>query len=617
MKLAVLMAGCAALGAPSIDFQTAKLTIPEPHRLRVELAATGSGVEVGSYGVRTREADGDSLPGLRTRGDHMWLPAADLDDRNWYLFLDNERGDLDPADGRVAMEIDVSEWPDGEHWFTVFACNRPATGSYVHDARTLRIQTEGGWVSEEGTVILESLSVTIENFTAEPERVQAGEPVSVSLDFAERGVGDPIWTITVPYWIEAHETPPGWQYDPEAQKASLTGGAFADNTPPDSDPADGKLRVELTTDGWRPGVHNFTLQAASGFAPAQALAYRDFAVTILPDEPRFTVEFEHDQHLREGTHFSNMISPAEGEAIAYNRITRDGGFTWGTLEGRSIPSPNLLADGTVMGMPPRSKPIEGRPGYFTIPLHISTDSGRTVTETVDAELHVPDATSGVGHAFAPGPIFFRSIVQMPDGSLLATFYGWFEGDESPVPGQKDSFRYRTWLMRSEDGGRHWEYHATVAYDPEIGTEGYCEPVMKLLPDGTLICLLRTGGDNRPYHLDNPLMVAWSEDGGLTWTEPIRTGFEGVAPDLVVMEDGTLACSTGRPGAWLLLSNDNGRTWSDAFSINAERYSGYTGACEVEPGVLLIGYGAMNWLNPETGERENSLRTVRAKVRRVR
>ena len=88
---------------------------------------------------------------------------------------------------------------------------------------------------------------------------------------------------------------------------------------------------------------------------------------------------------------------------------------------------------------------------------------------------------------------------MPDGSLLATFYGWFEGDESPVPGQKDSFRYRTWLMRSDDRGRHWDYHATVAYDPQIGTEGYCEPVMRRLPDGSLICLLRTGGDNRPYH----------------------------------------------------------------------------------------------------------------------
>jgi len=82
-----------------------------------------------------------------------------------------------------------------------------------------------------------------------------------------------------------------------------------------------------------------------------------------------------------------------------------------------------------------------------------------------------------------------------------------------------------------------------------------------------------------------------------------------------MSDGTLACSTGRPGAWVLFSTDNGNTWSDAVSIDAERYSGYTGICEPEPGVLLVGYGAQKWLDPATGERKDSQRTVRVRVRR--
>jgi len=131
----------------------------------------------------------------------------------------------------------------------------------------------------------------------------------------------------------------------------------------------------------------------------------------------------------------------------------------------------------------------------------------------------------------------------------------------------------------------------------------------------LLCLLRTGGNNRPFHQDNPLCATRSTDGGKTWAEPRRTGFEGVAPDLAVMSDGTLACSTGRPGAWVLFSTDNGNTWSDAVSIDAERYSGYTGICEPEPGVLLVGYGAQKWLDPATGERKDSQRTVRVRVRR--
>ncbi|MBD3293178.1 MAG: hypothetical protein GF393_09655 [Armatimonadia bacterium] len=615
MKLAALMAGWAALGAPSIDFEATRLTVPEPHLVRLELAAASSGVEIGSYGVRTRD-EGVALPGIRPRGKHAFLPAAPPDDEHWHLLLDNQRGDMDPAEGAVATQIDVSDWPDGAHWFIVFACNRPDTGRYVQDTRTLRIETRDGEVVRPNTVILESLDVNIDGFKVTPAQVDAGQQVAVSVSFDERGVGELVWDLTVPYWVEEHETPPGWSYDTETQKASLTTERFADNQPPDADPADGAIRLDLSTDGWEPGVHNFTLRAAAAFAPRQALSYRDFAITVLPDEPRFEVDLEHDRHLRQGTHFGNMVRLDEGVAIAHGQVTRDGGLTWEALE-ESMPNPNVLADGTLMGLGTRSKPIEDRPGYYTIELYESTDGCESVDGPIEAELHVPRATSGVGHGPAAGPIFFRSIVQMPDDSLLATFYGWFEGDESPVPGQPKSFRYRTWLMRSEDRGRHWEYHATVGYDPEIGTEGYCEPVMKLLPDDTLICLLRTGGNNRPYHLDNPLMVAWSGDGGLTGTEPVRIGFEGVAPDLVVMEDGTLACTTGRPGAWMLLSADNGHTWSDAFSLNAERYSGYTGSCEIEPGVLLVGYGAMDWRNPKTGEREDSRRTVRVRVDRLR
>lgn len=613
MKLAALMAGWAALAAPSVEIQSARLSFPEPHLLGIELSAIGAGVQVGSYGVRTRE-DGVILPGLMARGEHAFVPAGPEGDALRHLFIDNERGDLDPREGFVALQIDVTEWPDGEHWFIVFACNRPAAGQYVQDSRTLQIVTRDGSIVEGETALLESLNLAISSFKAEPDRIRPGEPVSISLRFDERGVGDLVWELTVPYWIEAHETPPGWHYDTQQQKASLTPEVFADGEPPDEDPVSGSIALTIATEGWAPGIYNLTLNAAASFAPRRALAYRDFAITVLPEEPRFNVEFDQEQRLRAGTHFGNMISPARGVAVAYNRITRDGGLSWQYLAGGTMPSPNLLADGTVMGMDTRSRPIEGRPGYYSLSVYESTDGGESFGEPVEAIVHVPQATGGVGHGPAPGPIFFRSIVQMSDGTLLATFYDWFEGDASPVPGQKDSFRYRTWLMRSEDRGRTWEYHATVGYDPEIGTEGFCEPVMRLLPDGSLICLLRTGGDNRPYHLDNPLMVTWSEDGGLTWSKPVRTGFEGVAPDLVVMADGTLACTTGRPGAWLLLSNDNGRTWSDAFSISGERYSGYTGACEVEPGVLLIGYGAMNWLNPQTGERENSLRTVRARVR---
>ena len=177
-------------------------------------------------------------------------------------------------------------------------------------------------------------------------------------------------------------------------------------------------------------------------------------------------------------------------------------------------------------------------------------------------------------------------------------------------------RYRTFVVESRDRGQTWEYLSTVAYDPDIGSEGYCEPVIRQLPNGDLLALLRTGGNNRPFWQDNPLCVTWSTDDGKTWNVPVRTGVEGVSPDLCIMSDGTLACSYGRPGADLMFSTDSGRTWTDHVCIDPERYSGYTAICEAEPGVLLYGYGAKGRLDPASGKRSNELRVARIRVVRL-
>ena len=99
----------------------------------------------------------------------------------------------------------------------------------------------------------------------------------------------------------------------------------------------------------------------------------------------------------------------------------------------------------------------------------------------------------------------------------------------PCRGSRGRCGYRTFLVASRDKGKTWEYLATVAYDPTIGTEGYCEPVIRRLPNGDLLAMLRTGGNNRPFWQDNPLCQTTSTDGGKTWPPPHRTGVEGVAP----------------------------------------------------------------------------------------
>ncbi len=617
--LTIATLGLLALPAlAGITIEKAEVQFPTDSSVTLRVAAVGEGVQVGSYGFRTLEKGLEPLPGFVRRGHYNFLWAGETEDVDGYLLLDNGRGDEDPAEGVFAITVDVSAWPDGEHCFMLYVCNRPAGGPYVHDTRVLQIAVAGGKVVRDKTLFSSELVIAVPQFSAHPSRLKSGEPFDIIARVELEGTRGCLCTLTVPYTVGPDEVPPGFSYNAETKLAYFAAegrNGIEDNGPHDADPAPRALSVRVPTDGWKPGIYNLTLEFSPVEMPEEVRAYRDFAVTVAPDNPTVETQLEHDRFLRPGTHFSDFCRLRDGSVLAAGYITRDGGITWERLaDGSSLPAPLQLRDGTLMGCVFHTEPIQGRPGYFAGKLCRSERAGDRVKVTA-CEVHVPRATGGIGHAAVKGPLFWRSAVEMPDGTLVAPMYGWFEGDQSPVPGQAGSFYYRTWLVTSADGGEHWEYVSTIGYDPTIGTEGYCEPVLRLLPNGELLCLLRTGGNNRPYHQDNPLCVTRSDDGGKTWQEPQRTGFEGVAPDLVVMADGTLACSTGRPGAWVLFSTDNGHTWGDPVSLDAERYSGYTAICEVEPGVLLVGYGAQSWLDPETGERSDCQRTVRVKVER--
>ena len=59
-------------------------------------------------------------------------------------------------------------------------------------------------------------------------------------------------------------------------------------------------------------------------------------------------------------------------------------------------------------------------------------------------------------------------------------------------------------------------------------------------------------------------------------------------------------SYGRPGAMLVFSPDNGRTWTDQTVVDTTPYSGYTDVVELSPGLLLVGFGTKDFLDPATG-----------------
>ena len=99
------------------------------------------------------------------------------------------------------------------------------------------------------------------------------------------------------------------------------------------------------------------------------------------------------------------------------------------------------------------------------------------------------------------------------------------------------------IIRSPDGGQSWEFvtafhpweHRQV-YGPgdRPVDEGYGEADLVLLPNGDLLCVMRTGS----YA---PMFQSRSTDGGHTWSTPENTGWQGVKPRLEVLPNGVLAC----------------------------------------------------------------------------
>lgn len=178
---------------------------------------------------------------------------------------------------------------------------------------------------------------------------------------------------------------------------------------------------------------------------------------------------------------------------------------------------------------------------------------------------------------------------------------------------------RNLLLSSEDGGRTWRYHATIADSssmpesvrglglghPELGgAEGPSETAMIRLADGDLMAVFRVGS-GRSWNLRR----AYSSDDGRSWTpaEPIPP--YSVEPSMLRIANGTIVLSTGRPGIRLWLSADpRGESWQDvdivdhhnawapdatyAISSYGEgrwQTSSYTEIVEVSPNRLFLVY----------------------------
>jgi hypothetical protein len=180
-----------------------------------------------------------------------------------------------------------------------------------------------------------------------------------------------------------------------------------------------------------------------------------------------------------------------------------------------------------------------------------------------AIVRLPGEVRDVIEGVMPFP-WHQQIVVAPDGALWSVNY---------LRRAIDGVLRPTWgavILRSTDQGASWDfwgeipYVANTAADPGWAhREGFTEPFVSFLRDGSALCLLRTTDGTGI----GPLYASRSRDNGRTWSRPEVFDDRGVWPQVIVLGNGVMLASYGRPGLFLRASEDPAaRNWGARVTV---------------------------------------------------
>jgi hypothetical protein len=298
----------------------------------------------------------------------------------------------------------------------------------------------------------------------------------------------------------------------------------------------------------------------------------------------------HDQLGERGGRGSRVVTVrsadrgrtwSEPEYDAYPRIADDSA----PIDLRAGGPFDLLEGDTLVG---NGSTDFGKPSSRSF-VRISRDAGRTWTAASELPLDGLHSLSAI-----------NSALVRPDGRCLLFLTlvsedGWTRRPlvyASTDDGAEFHFLSFITPLRDPFGAADGDWKSTYRF----GGHRWFYPRGVLLPDGTILCTLRSQRD--------PTGVMWtelyaSEDGGLTWGFRSRVNDFGAPGSLVAMADGRLAVVYGYRlppfGIRAVISDDGGRTWGPELVVRDDGGSwdlGYPNAFEVEPGLL----GAVYYFN---------------------
>ncbi|MCR5681807.1 MAG: glycoside hydrolase [Clostridiales bacterium] len=226
----------------------------------------------------------------------------------------------------------------------------------------------------------------------------------------------------------------------------------------------------------------------------------------------------------------------------------------------------------------------------------------TVLRSRDRELVYPlDSLMGI----------MGQLVPAEDGNLLFATYG--HGFSARTGELVMGDKYKTYVFRSDDCGRTWDWISEVVTTPEYcpsdrDAEGFCEPNLARMPDGSWVMLLRTGSGC-------PSWLVRSTDGCHTWSKPVILDGCGVLPQLRVLGCGVSLAGYGRPGVYLRASSDpSGLRWEEPVDLQVEHSCCYTAILPLDDTTALFGYSDFRYPGPD-GRPLKTILTRRVTVER--
>ena len=165
----------------------------------------------------------------------------------------------------------------------------------------------------------------------------------------------------------------------------------------------------------------------------------------------------------------------------------------------------------------------------------------------------------------------RDVKVAPDGSLFIAHYRG--NGANPFTGVYEGTT-NAYILHSDDNGETWQLRGYIPYkEPDEEHDvfahlksGFSEPNLAFMPDGSILCILRTCDVFRGAPEWGPTYLSRSEDNGYTWSKPEFFRDRGALPQLLQLDNGVTLAVITRPGIYVYASCDCGHTWTDVLEV---------------------------------------------------